>query len=87
MCACVCVCVCVCVDYTHLACVRMSMYSEYSCLYVLHVCLSHCPLQEFDTQKVQCIVCLCEESNLILKNYCVHVFSIIDCIMHGFIIC
>ena len=33
---------CVCVfDYAHLACVRMSMYSEYSCLYVLHVCISH----------------------------------------------
>ena len=35
----VCVCVRVCVfDSAQLACVRMPMYSEYSCWYVLHVC-------------------------------------------------
>ena len=57
---CVCVCLCVCVVCV---CVCVCVYANL-----------YCPLQEFDTQKVQCIVCLCEESNLILKNYCVHVF-------------
>ena len=58
---CVCVCVCVCVfDYAHLACVRMSMYSEYSCLYVLHVCLSH-------TMLIYIVLC----RNLIHRKYSV----------------
>ena len=58
----------------------------YSCVFITYYANLYCPLQEFDTQKVQCIVCLCEESNLILKNT-VYMFSIIDCIMHGSIIC
>ena len=39
---CVCVCVCVCVfDYTHLACVRMSMYSEY-CGFIVYCSFFSC---------------------------------------------
>ena len=57
-----------------------------SCVFITYYANLYCPLQEFDTWKVQCIVCLYKESNLILKNT-VYMFSIIDYIMQGFIIC
>ena len=67
------------------------MYSEYSCLYVLHVCLSHTMLiyivlcRNLIHGKYRVLYAQTKDSN----KYYVHVFSIIDLvyIMHGFIIC